>query len=170
MSAVEVPTPILNVPFEEPKLYWYIREGEEPQRREGRRTSIVYPPQNQKHEWDTSDGTLKKCSDPPSAYEIVLVNLIRERVKEWKKQGYPGASRTTLELLEYWQRDGREARLFFAQLEAAETIVFLNESRRTSGRESPCLWTIQAHSSSLTASKRSSAMRARWRQAAARRQ
>jgi hypothetical protein len=67
MSAVEVPTPILNVPFHEPKLYWYIREGEEPQLREGRRKSIVYPPQNQKHEWDTSDGTLQKCSDPPSA-------------------------------------------------------------------------------------------------------
>jgi type III restriction enzyme len=129
MSAVEVPTPILNKPFEEPGLYWYIREGEEPKRQDGRRKSIVYPPQNQKHEWDTSDGTLKKCSDPPNAYEIVLVNLIRERVKEWKKQGYPGASRTTLELLEYWQRDGRQARLFFAQLEAAETIIFLNESR-----------------------------------------
>ncbi len=129
MSAVEVPTPILNVPFEEPKLHWCIREGAEPYRQGGRRASIVFPPQNQKHEWDTSDGTLRKCSDPPSAYEIVLANLIRERVKEWKKQGYPGASRTTLELLEYWQRDGRQARLFFAQLEAAETIIFLNESR-----------------------------------------
>ena len=129
MNAVEVSTPILNRPFEEPNLYWYIREGEEPQQRDGRRTSIVYPPQNQKHEWDTSDGTLKKCSDPPSAYEIVLVNLIRERVKAWRQQGYPGASRTTLELLEYWQRDGRQARLFFAQLETAETIIFLNESR-----------------------------------------
>ncbi len=59
----------------------------------------------------------------------MLVNLIRERVQAWRVQGYPGASRTTLELLEYWRRDGRLARLFFAQMEAAETVIFLNESR-----------------------------------------
>ena len=43
--------------------------------------------------------------------------------------GYPGVTRTTLELLNYWRRDGREQRLFFAQLEAAETIIFLTEAR-----------------------------------------
>jgi len=129
MSAIEVPTPILNSPFEEPKHYWYIREGEEPELRDGRRNAIVFSPQNQTDEWDTSDGTIQKSNDPPSAYEMVLVNLIRERVTAWREQGYPGASRTTLELLEYWRRDGRQARLFFAQLEAAETIIFMIESR-----------------------------------------
>ena len=129
MSGIEVSTPILNSPFEEPKQYWYIQEGEEPELRDGRRKSIVFPPQNQTHEWDTSDGTIRKCSDPPSAFEIVLVNLIRERVKAWRDQGYPGASRTTLELLEYWLRDGRQSRLFFAQIEAAETMIFLKEAR-----------------------------------------
>jgi type III restriction enzyme len=29
----------------------------------------------------------------------------------------------------YWRRDGRQFRLFFAQLEAAETIIFLTEAR-----------------------------------------
>lgn len=129
MSGVEVPTPILNSPFEEPKQFWDLREGEEPQVRDGRRTSVVFPPQNQSNEWDTSDGTLKKSKNLPGAYELVLVNLIRERVKAWREQGYPGASRTTLELLEYWRREGRQARLFFAQLEAAETIIFLQEAR-----------------------------------------
>ena len=37
---------------------------------------------------------------------------------------------TTLELLNYWRRDGRAFRFFFAQLEAVETIIFLNEARR----------------------------------------
>ena len=37
---------------------------------------------------------------------------------------------TTLELLGYWRRDGRSFRFFFAQLEAAETIIFLHEARR----------------------------------------
>lgn len=35
-----------------------------------------------------------------------------------------------MELLAYWQREGRQHRLFFAQIEAAETIIFLTEARR----------------------------------------
>jgi hypothetical protein len=41
----------------------------------------------------------------------------------------PGVTRTTLGLLQWWRRDGRDKRLFFAQLEAAETIIFLTEAR-----------------------------------------
>ncbi|HEY6345582.1 MAG TPA: hypothetical protein VIY49_29130 [Bryobacteraceae bacterium] len=129
MNPVEVPNPILNSPFEEPNQYWYIQEGEEPQLRAGRRSAIVFPPRNQTHEWDISDGTLRKSEGQPGAFEMTLVNLVRQRVKSWRDQGYPGASRTTLELLEYWRRDGRQARLFFAQMEAAETIIFFNEAR-----------------------------------------
>lgn len=61
---------------------------------------------------------------------MTLVNLIRERVKAWRTAGYPGVTRTTLELLQWWRREGREKRLFFAQLEAAETIIFLIEARQ----------------------------------------
>jgi type III restriction enzyme len=55
--------------------------------------------------------------------------LVRERVAQWREAGYPGATRTTLDLIRHWRREGRVRRLFFAQLEAAETIVFLNEAR-----------------------------------------
>lgn len=128
-SSFEVAEPILNSPFNEPREYWYIREGEQPERRQGRRRSIVFPPRTQKSEWDLSDGTLVKAAEYPGAYEMVLVNQIRERVSAWRKAGYPGATRTTLELLAYWNRDGRHRRLFFTQREAAETIIFLTEAR-----------------------------------------
>ncbi len=52
-----------------------------------------------------------------------------QRIAAWRKAGYPGATRTTLELLSYWNREGRERRLFFTQQEAAETIIFLVEAR-----------------------------------------
>src|SRR5438045_6263646 len=52
--------------------------------------------------------------------------MIRTRVRNWREQGYPGVTRTTLELLQYWQREGRKHRLFFAQIEAAETIIAKN--------------------------------------------
>ena len=41
-NPVEVSEPILNSPFDEPAHYWYIREGEEAQLRDGRRKAIVF--------------------------------------------------------------------------------------------------------------------------------
>lgn len=64
-----------------------------------------------------------------TAIELVLVNRIRKQVKAWRDAGWPGASRTTQELLAWWTRDGRKYPLFFAQVEAAETIIFLVEAR-----------------------------------------
>ena len=60
---------------------------------------------------------------------LSLVNQIREQMKDWRRKNYPGATGTTIELLKYWQREGRQHRLFFAQIEAAETIIFLREAR-----------------------------------------
>ena len=128
-SSFEVEEPILNSPFGEPQKYWYIKEGETPQKRTGRRPPIVFPPRTQRNEWELSDGTLMKSLEFTGAYELVLVAQIRQRLAAWRKAGYPGATRTTLELLAYWNREGRERRLFFAQREAAEAVIFLAEAR-----------------------------------------
>lgn len=123
MSAYEVPQPILSSPFEEPKEHWHIVEGETPEQRPGRRPAMYFyrdPKAKPEKEYGSVVGT---------AIELKLVNRIRDQVKKWRAQDYPGVTRTTLELLQWWRRDGREKRLFFAQLEAAETIIFLTESR-----------------------------------------
>jgi len=36
MSGLEVPTPILNSPFAEPRQFWYIRYGQPPELQDGR--------------------------------------------------------------------------------------------------------------------------------------
>jgi type III restriction enzyme len=126
MSSYEVKQPILNSPYDEPAEHWHIEEGQQPERRPGRRPAGYFyrdptaPPTEGEHEargqW----------------VELALVNRIRERLKEWRLlalRGEGGVTRTTHELLNYWRRDGREHRLFFAQLEAAETIIFLTEAR-----------------------------------------
>jgi type III restriction enzyme len=123
MSSYEVPEPILNSPFEEPKEHWLIVEGEEPQRIAGRRPAMYYY-RDPKTAPDRHNG-----DGAGIAIELRLVNRIRERVKSWREAGYPGVTRTTFELLHWWRREGREKRLFFAQLEAAETIIFLFEAR-----------------------------------------
>jgi type III restriction enzyme len=122
LSAYEVEKPILNSPFEEPKEYWKLVEGEAPERVAGRRPAMYYyrPPTK-----DSDAG----AGGAGVAIDLKLVNRIRARLAEWRGAGYPGASRVTLELLAYWRRDGRRQRLFFAQAEAAETIIFLKEAR-----------------------------------------
>jgi len=125
----EVSEPILNSPFEKPSRYWYIKEGETPILADGRRPSFVFPPRDQKEPWKADEKLLRPSKEYPSGYELILVNLVRERVESWKSQGYPGVTRTTLELIQWWTRDGREKRLFFAQLEAALSIIFLTEAR-----------------------------------------
>jgi len=127
----EVEQPILNSPFAEPLEYWFIKEGEQPQRTSGLRPSIVFPPRDQRDEWSLASGILKKSDSYIGGYELALVTLIRERVSKWREEGYNGVTRTTLDLLHWWKRDGRDERkrLFYAQLEAAETIIFLNEAR-----------------------------------------
>jgi type III restriction enzyme len=129
MSGYEVPEPIINSPFQEPGHHWFIQEGEEAQLRDGRRPSVVYPPRDTTAPWDLGEGILVPSREYAPGYEMALVNLIRERVKAWREAGFPGVTRTTIELLQWWRRDGRETPLFFAQLEAAETIVFLTEAR-----------------------------------------
>lgn len=133
MNPLEVPDPILCSPFQEPPEHWYIREGETPVRRPGRRPALVYPPRDDRKDrrtpWSLADGTLQPSTDYAPAFELTLVNLIRDRVADWRRQDYPGTTRTTYDLLHHWRRDGRQCRLFFAQLEAAETVIFLTEAR-----------------------------------------
>ena len=123
MSSFEVEQPILNSPFREPGEYWQIEEGTPPVRAVGRRQAGYFY---------RDPGGLGP--DPGQVahgawVELELVKLIRERVDVWREAGYPGASRTTLDLIKHWRRDGRERPLFFAQLEATETVIFLNEAR-----------------------------------------
>ena len=124
MTDFEVPQPIISSPYDEPTEHWHIEEGRPPERRPGRREAGYF--YRDPHAPATDDGHAARGEWEP----LGLVNLVRSRLAEWRADGtYPGASRTTLELLHYWRREGRQYRLFFAQLEAAETVIFLKEAR-----------------------------------------
>jgi type III restriction enzyme len=125
VSSFEVEQPILNSPFAEPAEHWGIEDGKAPERRTGRRPAGYF--------YRDPKAPPPEPGEPArgSWVELELVNTIRERAENWRSQGYPGVTRTTLELLHHWRRDDKESlkRQFFAQVEAAETIVFLNEAR-----------------------------------------
>lgn len=136
LTVAEVDSPIINSPFREPEFHWVIERGKPPVKAEGRRRASYFyrvpehagrgrKSKNQAELFDEAKG---------EEVELEIVNLIRERVKEWregKRSGgiaYDGASPITKELLELWRSPDRMQRLFFAQVEAAETIIFLAEA------------------------------------------
>jgi type III restriction enzyme len=125
----EVPSPILCSPYAEPDRHWFIPDGATPVVRTGRRPAFVFQPRDGDLTWDLSDGTLSKLPEYDRAWELTLVNRVRARVAEWRAAGYPNASGTTQDLLAHWRRDGRHQSLFFAQVEAVETVIFLVEGR-----------------------------------------
>jgi type III restriction enzyme len=55
------------------------------------------------------------------------INRIRERVSQWRRGGYVGITRPTRHLLDYWIIGERENKLFFCQIEAMETAIYLTE-------------------------------------------
>jgi type III restriction enzyme len=61
-----------------------------------------------------------------------VVNQLREEVREWRKQHYPGTAIVTRRLLEWWferdeERRALGRRFFFCQQEAIETVIYLYE-------------------------------------------
>jgi type III restriction enzyme len=128
MKTVE--NPIINSPYEEPKFHWHIQKDLPPEKREGRRPASYFlrvperaargrVPRDQKEMFDdTAVG---------EEYQLELANLLRKRLAEWRSRGYDGATKVTKELLELWRAPDRVQPLFYAQLEAAETAIFLVE-------------------------------------------
>ena len=48
-------------------------------------------------------------------------------MRRWRESRWQGASETTKRLLRHWWRADRSRRLFFCQVEAVETIIYLRE-------------------------------------------
>ncbi|MHA2644567.1 MAG: BPTD_3080 family restriction endonuclease [bacterium JZ-2024 1] len=110
---------IINSPYEEPARHWcYDPATKLFDLVEGRRPAgyVVATPGSQSFD------------DPGLFVEIPLVNQIRLRVKAWREGGYPGVTRLTKRLLEHWSEPDRDQRLFFCQLEAVETLIWLTEA------------------------------------------
>ena len=107
---------IICSPYAEPDAHWVFGEERSKRREEGRRPAGYL-------RWDAEGSS--------TLVPLDTANRIRERVSEWREAGYPGASSITQRLLRHW-RDREANRLFFCQLEAAETLIWLTEAPQTS--------------------------------------
>ena len=69
---------------------------------------------------------LSGTQDPLSSMDHI--NQFRQRVEDWRQKGYPGVTDVTLTLLRYWEDPERSVRLYFAQLDAIRTLIYLTEA------------------------------------------
>ncbi len=133
-----VESPVICKPYEEPGEYWeFDRQTGHASRQPGRRPASYW--------YKLSDDELRQRKLPlhfkdargdeirleleEGRKDLVLVNKLRKDIKRWRTSGWEGATNVTKDLLRHWSRRDRPRRFFFCQLEAAETIIFLNEIR-----------------------------------------
>ena len=115
--------PVLNRPHEEPSRHWQLAEDNTSTGEviEGRRLSqalVIVP----------KERGAQLRMQVTAAEQNELVNRIRDAVAGWRRAKYPGATSATIQLLWHWRSEAKDPRLFFAQVEAAETLIWLTEA------------------------------------------
>jgi type III restriction enzyme len=123
--------PILNSPYVEPLLHYNTdSEGalDYTDIRKGRRIfkvdSAVIPTRQ------TGQKEVFEWNEDAEEYITHIINLCRKEVGQWRAAKYPNTTRISKELLNFWfDNPERHAvkKLFFAQQEAVETAIWLNE-------------------------------------------
>jgi len=134
MKQVVIENPVINSPFDEPKRHFrFADEGITNEIEASRRESayfipIAAPRKKGKEELYFETEWTKDRIEPNK-----FINQVRSRVKQWRENKHFGVTRTTAQLLQYWTRPDRERRLFFCQIEALETLIYLTEVAKQQG-------------------------------------
>jgi type III restriction enzyme len=126
---VVIENPIINSPFEEPRRHFrFSDEGITNEIADTRRKSAYFIPvpgskkKSKKQSLFDTEWTKNRIK------ESDFINQIRSRVSLWRERGRPGITRNTSILLDYWTRPDRERPLFFCQIEALETLIYIIEA------------------------------------------
>ena len=115
---------IITSPYEEPAEHWKFNPHlNKYERRPGRRQAG----------YTKATKGSKRGSVVALFEEIPHINRIREKVSEWRRGDYTGATRITKQLLRRWHDTSLrrpDSRFFYCQLEAIETIIWAHEIGR----------------------------------------
>jgi len=131
---VIIENPILNSPFDEPTRHFkFTEDGITDETVEARRVSAYFVPVPQPRKRGRTQSLFDTEWTRDRLKENTFINEVRSRVNTWRARGHPGITRTSARLLGYWTNPQRERRLFFCQVEAAETAIYITEAASESG-------------------------------------
>ena len=134
MPQETIENPIINSAFLPPsKHFKFSDDGITNIIEDGRRPSAYFTP----------IARTRKKNDPQLSFDTEwtrdrieenrFINQVRERIKPWRDGGYSGVTPTTARLLSYWNEPSRDKKLFFCQIEALETAIYITEVGRKFG-------------------------------------
>lgn len=123
--------------FREPDKHYQLLPGGKSRLKNGRRSSVRFLATAK----DVKGGIAAVLGREATLFEDLLVegeqmndfiNHLRDEVRDWRADGYPGTAIVTRRLLEWWfERDEERRavgkRFFFCQQEAVETVIYLYE-------------------------------------------
>jgi len=126
VNTVVIENPILNSPYREPTRHFRFDSNNQitSDIDAGRRGSSYFLPiaaPKKKSKPGLFDEVEEKKADSSD------INRIRQLVKLWRDQGWPDITPVTRALLDHWHAEDRFRPLFFCQLEALETLIFITE-------------------------------------------
>jgi hypothetical protein len=135
MKQVVIENPVINTPFKEPNRHFrFTEEGISGEMVESRRVSSYFIPiARPKKKGKQTQLSFDTEWTQDRVKENEQINKIRSRISLWRQGGYLGITRTTARLLEHWSDPEREKKLFFCQIEALETLIYLNEAAKKFG-------------------------------------
>ena len=128
MKPVVIENPIINSPFDEPTQHFkFSDEGITNEIVQSRRVSSYFVPIPNSRKRPKSQLSLSTEWTEDRIQENQFINQIRSAVSAWRAIKYPGVTKVTSRLLDYWRNPSRPRRLFFCQIEALETLIYLTE-------------------------------------------
>ena len=131
MSRVVIENPVINSPFGEPARHFrFTDEGITNEIVGARRVSQYFIPIAKPKKKGSKQLQFDTEWTQDRIEENELVNRIRARVRLWREGRYVGVTPTTARLLAYWTDPSREKKLFFCQIEALETAIYITEAAR----------------------------------------
>ncbi|MCE8006310.1 BPTD_3080 family restriction endonuclease [Aestuariivita sp.] len=102
---------IINRPWERPAQHWV----------QGKGGKLEIKPERRPASYEVFDAR----NNTKRTEVLAIVNTIRDRVDQWREDGYPGVTIVTRKLLEHWHdEDARQYPFYFCQLEAIETLIW----------------------------------------------
>lgn len=133
MKDVVIDNPVINSPFVEPNRHFrFSEEGITNEVVNERRKSSYFVPIAKPKKRGRQLVLLTEWTED-RIEENRFINDVRRAVEKWRKGGHGGITKTTSRLLEYWTKQDREKKLFFCQIEALETAIYITEVAKKAG-------------------------------------
>ncbi|PIS29290.1 MAG: restriction endonuclease subunit R [Candidatus Marinimicrobia bacterium CG08_land_8_20_14_0_20_45_22] len=134
MSQVVIENPIINSPYDKPMRHFrFSDDGITNEIDDGRRISTYFVPIAKPKKKGATQLEIYTEWTQDRVKENQFINDIRRRVEIWRNGSYVGVTPTTARLIAYWTGPNREKKLFFCQIEALETVIYITEVAKKYG-------------------------------------